>query len=65
MIYIKIYFTLIFVFFMVGVVTCQLANGDDIDDERSDLWFKITNISWFVVTVMLMVFALISIWFLN
>jgi hypothetical protein len=50
---------------MVGVVTCQLANGDDIDDERSDLWFKITNISWFVVTVMLMVFALISIWFLN
>jgi hypothetical protein len=65
MIYIKIYFTLIFVFFMVGVVTCQLANGDDIDDKRSDLWFKITNISWFIVTVMLMVFALTSIWFLD
>jgi hypothetical protein len=50
---------------MVGVVTFQLANGDDIDDKRSDLWFKITNISWFVVTVMLMVFALTSIWFLD
>jgi hypothetical protein len=60
MIYFKIYFTLIFVTLIVAGVTWSLMNSDN---KRSDLWFKISNISWISTLVMIIVGALTAIWF--
>lgn len=60
MIYFKIYFTLIFVTLMVAGVTWSLMNSDN---KRSDLWFKISEISWITLLVMLIGGALTEIWF--
>ena len=60
MIYFKIYFTLIFVTLIVAGVTWSLMNSDN---KRSDLWFKISKISWIVTLVMIIVGALTAIWF--
>ena len=60
MIYFKIYFTLIFVTLMVAGVTWSLMNSDN---KRSDLWFKISEISWITLSVMLIGGALTEIWF--
>lgn len=60
MIYIKIYFTLMFFITMVAGVTWSLANSDN---KRSDLWFKVSGISWYTLAVMLISGALILIWF--
>jgi hypothetical protein len=62
MIYFKIYFTLIFVTFIVAVVTWELMNSDN---KRSDLWFKISKISWISILVMIIVGALTAIWVLD
>jgi hypothetical protein len=60
MIYFKIYFTLIFVTLIVAGVTWSLMNSDN---KRSDLWFKISYISWILTLVMIIVGALTAIWF--
>ena len=62
MIYFKIYFTLIFVTLMVAGVTWSLMNSDN---KRSDLWFKISKISWITTLVMIIVGALTAIWFFD
>jgi hypothetical protein len=60
MIYFKIYFTLIFVTLIIAGVTWSLMNSDN---KRSDLWFKISKISWITTLVMIIVGALTVIWF--
>ena len=62
MIYFKIYCTLLLIILTVVLVTWILAN---FDDERSDLWFKISNISWISTLVMIIVGALTAIWVLD
>lgn len=62
MIYFKIYFTLIFVTLIVAGVTWSLMNSDN---KRSDLWFKISKISWITLLVMLIGGALTAIWFFD
>ena len=62
MIYFKIYFTLIFITLIVAGVTWSLMNSDN---KRSDLWFKISNISWISTLVMIIVGALTAIWVLD
>ena len=62
MIYFKIYFTLIFVTLIVAGVTWSLMNSDN---KRSDLWFKISKISWISTLVMIIVGALTAIWVLD
>jgi hypothetical protein len=62
MIYFKIYFTLIFVTLIVAGVTWSLMNSDN---KRSDLWFKISKISWIATLVMIIVGALTAIWFFD
>jgi len=62
MIYFKIYFTLIFVTLIVAGVTWSLMNSDN---KRSDLWFKISKISWIATLVMIIVGALTTIWFFD
>jgi hypothetical protein len=62
MIYFKIYFTLIFVTLIVAGVTWSLMNSDN---KRSDLWFKISKISWITTLVMIIVGALTDIWFFD
>jgi hypothetical protein len=62
MIYFKIYFTLIFVTLIVAGVTWSLMNSDN---KRSDLWFKISKISWITTLVMIIVGALTTIWFFD
>jgi hypothetical protein len=62
MIYFKIYFTLIFVTLIVSGVTWSLMNSDN---KRSDLWFKISEISWIATLVMVIVGALTAIWFFD
>jgi hypothetical protein len=62
MIYFKIYFTLIFVTLIVAGVTWSLMNSDN---KRSDLWFKISKISWITTLVMIIVGALTVIWFFD
>ena len=62
MIYFKIYFTLIFVTLIVAGVTWSLMNSDN---KRSDLWFKISKISWILTLVMIIVGALTAIWFFD
>lgn len=59
-IYFKIYFTLIFVTLIVAGVTWSLMNSDN---KRSNLWFKISKISWITLLVMFIGGALIEIWF--
>jgi hypothetical protein len=62
MIYFKIYFTLIFVTLIVAGVSWSLMNSDN---KRSDLWFKISKISWITLAVMLIVGTLTAIWFFD
>ena len=62
MIYFKIYFTLIFVTLIVAGVSWSLMNSDN---KRSDLWFKISEISWITLAVMIIGGALTTIWFFN
>jgi hypothetical protein len=62
MIYFKIYFTLIFITLIVAGVTWSLMNSDN---KRSDLWFKISKISWIATLVMIIVGALTAIWFFD
>ena len=62
MIYFKIYFTLIFVTLIVAGVTWSLMNSDN---KRSDLWFKISKISWITILVMLIGGALTAIWVID
>ncbi len=62
MIYFKIYFTLIFVTLIIAGVTWSLMNSDN---KRSDLWFKISKISWITSLVMIIGGALIGIWFFD
>ena len=62
MIYSKIYFTLIFVTLIVAGVSWSLMNRDG---KRSDLWFKISEISWITLGVMLIGGALTAIWFFD
>jgi hypothetical protein len=62
MIYFKIYFTLIFVTLIVAGVTWSLMNSDN---KRSDLWFKISKISWIATLIMVIVGALTAIWFFD
>jgi hypothetical protein len=62
MIYFKIYFTLIFVTLIVAGVTWSLMNSDN---KRSDLWFKISKISWITTLIMIIVGALTAIWFFD
>ncbi len=62
MIYFKIYFTLIFVTLIVAGVTWSLMNSDN---KRSDLWFKISKISWITTLVMIIVGSLTAIWFFD
>ena len=62
MIYFKIYFTLIFVTLIVAGVSWSLMNSDN---KRSDLWFKISKISWIATLVMIIVGALTAIWFFD
>jgi len=45
---------------MVAGVTWSLMNSDN---KRSDLWFKISEISWITLLVMLIGGALTEIWF--
>jgi uncharacterized membrane protein len=59
MIYFKIYCTLLLITLTVILVTWILAN---FDDERSDLWFKISIISWIILFIMMIVGAIIGIW---
>ncbi len=60
MIYFKIYFTLIFVVLAIAGSSWLLMNSDN---KRSDLWFKISKISWITLLVMIIGGALTSIWF--
>ena len=62
MIYFKIYFTLIFVVFAIAGSSWLLMN---IDDKRSDLWYKISIISWITLATMTIGGALTSIWFFD
>jgi hypothetical protein len=62
MIYFKIYFTLIFVTLIIAGVTWSLMNSDN---KRSDLWFKISKISWITLAVMIIGGALTAIWFFD
>ncbi len=62
MIYFKIYLTLIFVPLIVGGVTWSLMNSDN---KRSDLWFKISKISWILTLVMVIVGLIIDTWFFD
>ncbi len=60
--YFKIYFTLIFITLLVAGVTWSLMNSDT---KRSDLWYKISNISWIITLVMIIVGVLTSVWILH
>jgi hypothetical protein len=62
MIYFKIFFTLILVTLTVAGFTWSLMNTDS---KRSDLWYKISYISWTVLLVMIIGGAFTSIWFLK
>ena len=62
MIYFKIYFTLIFVTLIVAGVSWSLMNSDN---KRSDLWFKISEISWIILAIMLIGGTLTGIWFFD
>jgi hypothetical protein len=60
MIYFKIYFTLIFVVLAIAGSSWLLMNSDT---KRENLWFKISQISWLTLLVMIIGGALTSIWF--
>lgn len=60
MIYFKIFFTLILVTLIVAGASCSLM---DSDHKRSDLWFKISEISLITLAVMLIGGVLTAIWF--
>jgi hypothetical protein len=62
MIYFKIWCTLILVTFTAAGVTWSLMNTDS---KRSDLWYKISYISWTVLSVMIIGSGFIFIWFLK
>jgi len=62
MLLLKIYLTTIIVALVVAGVTWSLMNSDD---KRSDLWFKISYISWIIVAVMIIGGALTSIWLMD
>jgi hypothetical protein len=62
MIYFKIFCTLILVTYTVAGVTGSLMNTDS---KRSDLWYKISYISWTVLSVMIIGSGFIFIWFLK
>jgi hypothetical protein len=62
MIYFKIFCTLILVTLTVAGFTWSLMNTDS---KRSDLWYKISYISWTVLLVMIIGGAFTSIWFLK
>jgi len=62
MVYFKIYLTLIFVPLIVGGVTWLLMNSDN---KRSDLWFKISKISWILTLVMVIVGLIVDTWFFD
>ena len=59
MLYFKIYFTLIFVVLTIAGTTWSLM---DSDSKRSDLWFKISYISWITLAIMLIIGAITGIW---
>jgi len=61
MIYFKIYFTLIIIIFIIGVSSWLLMNSDN---KRSDLWFRISQISWITLLVMVVIGSLTTIWYL-
>jgi hypothetical protein len=62
MIYLKIYFTLIFITLIVAGVAWSLMNSDR---KREDLWFKISQISWITLATMLIGGGLTAIWFFD
>jgi len=62
MIYFKIWCTLILATLTVAGVTWSLMNTDS---KRSDLWYKISYISWTVLFVMIASGAFTVIWFLK
>ena len=47
---------------MVAGVTWLLMNNDD---KRSDLWFKISKISWIILAVMIIGGTITGIWFFD
>lgn len=59
MIYFKIYFTLIFILIAIAGTTSVLGTTDD---ERSDMWDKISLIFWLALAVVVFVGALTIIW---
>jgi len=61
MIYFKIYFTLIIIIFIIGGSSWLLMNSDN---KRSDLWFRISQISWITLLVMVVIGSLTTIWYL-
>ncbi len=62
MIYFKIFFTLISVVLAIAGSSWSLMNSDD---KRSDLWYKISKISWITLATMIIGGALTSIWFFD
>jgi hypothetical protein len=59
MIYFKIYFTLLFVFLIIVGITFVLMVSDE---ERSDMWYKISLRISIALAIMVFVGALTSVW---
>jgi hypothetical protein len=63
MIFIKIYFTLIFINAVVAVIATWIMNVEGRlggNEKRENLWYKISSISWCLLLIMIIGGALIS-----
>ncbi len=57
---IKIYFTLLLLLCVVAGGSWMLMNSDE---KRSDMWFKISQLSWISLSVIAVIGAITTIWF--
>jgi hypothetical protein len=57
---IKIYFTLLLLLCVVAGGSWMLMNSDE---KRSQMWFKISQLSWISLSVIAVIGAITTIWF--
>ena len=57
---IKIYFTMLILLYVVAGGSWMLMNSDE---KRSDMWFKISQLSWISLSVIAVLGAITTIWF--
>ncbi len=59
---IKIYFTMLILLCVVAGGSWMLMNSDE---KRSDMWFKISQLSWISLSVIAVLGAITTIWFFD